>query len=252
MIHNLELVQNQSVCLKCEHHFPIGARERLDQLLDGESFVEHDADMTSVDILKFTGQASYLDRLRNYQEKTGLKDAVVTGRGKLEGMPVAIGVMDFSFIAGTLGSVVGEKLTRLIESATADRVSVIIVSASGGARMYEGVISLMQMAKTCGALALHAQARLPYLSVLTHPTTGGVSASFATIGDVNLAEPKAMIGFAGPRVIRETTHQDLPAGFQTAEFLEEHGLIDMIVPRKKMRETLACLLRFLAPGPAAS
>jgi acetyl-CoA carboxylase carboxyl transferase subunit beta len=252
MIHNLELVQNQSVCLKCEHHFSIGARERLDQLLDGESFVEHDADMTSVDILKFTGQASYRDRLRNYQEKTGLKDAVVTGRGKLEGMPVAIGVMDFSFIAGTLGSVVGEKLTRLIESATADRLPVIIVSASGGARMYEGVISLMQMAKTCGALALHAQARLPYLSVMTHPTTGGVSASFATIGDVNLAEPKAMIGFAGPRVIRETTHQDLPAGFQTAEFLEEHGLIDMIVARKKMRETLACLLRFLAPGPASS
>ena len=252
MIHNLELVQNQSVCLKCDHHFPIGARERLDQLLDGESFVEHDANMTSVDILEFTGQASYRDRLRNYQEKTGLKDAVVNGRGRLEGMPVAIAVMDFAFIAGTLGSVVGEKLTRLIEGATTDRIPVIIVSASGGARMYEGVISLMQMAKTCGALALHAQARLPYLSVLTHPTTGGVSASFATIGDVNLAEPKAMIGFAGPRVIRETTHQDLPAGFQTAEFLEEHGLIDMIVPRKKMRETLAALLRFLAPGPASS
>src|SRR5688572_28793494 len=238
MIHNLELVQNQSVCLKCDHHFPMGARERLEQLLDGDSFVEHDANMTSVDILEFTGQASYRDRLRNYQEKTGLKDAVVNGRGRLEGMPIAIAVMDFAFIAGTLGSVVGEKLTRLIEGATTDRVPVIIVSASGGARMYEGVISLMQMAKTCGALALHAQARLPYLSVLTHPTTGGVSASFATIGDINLAEPKAMIGFAGPRVIKETTHQNLPPGFQTAEFLEEHGLVDLIVHRKKLRSTL--------------
>jgi acetyl-CoA carboxylase carboxyl transferase subunit beta len=150
-----------------------------------------------------------------------------------------------------MGSVVGEKLTRMIEGATRDRLPVIIISASGGARMYEGVVSLMQMAKTCGALALHAQARLPYLSILTHPTTGGVSASFATIGDVILAEPKAMIGFAGPRVIRETTHQDLPPGFQTAEFLEEHGLVDLIVHRKKMRETVAQLLGYLAAPPVA-
>jgi acetyl-CoA carboxylase carboxyl transferase subunit beta len=251
MIHNLELVQNQRVCPKCDHHFTLTAKERLEFLLDEESFEEHDADMRSVDILKFTGQASYTDRLKSYQKKTGLKDAVVTGRGRIEGQGVAVGVLDFGFIAATMGSVVGEKLTRMIEGATRDRLPVIIISASGGARMYEGVVSLMQMAKTCGALALHAQARLPYLSILTHPTTGGVSASFATIGDVILAEPKAMIGFAGPRVIRETTHQDLPPGFQTAEFLEEHGLVDLIVHRKKMRETVAQLLGYLAAPPVA-
>ncbi len=251
MIHNLELVQNQRVCPKCDHHFTLTAKERLGFLLDEESFEEQDADMRSVDILKFTGQASYTDRLKSYQKKTGLKDAVVTGRGRIEGQGVAVGVLDFGFIAATMGSVVGEKLTRMIEGATRDRLPVIIVSASGGARMYEGVVSLMQMAKTCGALALHAQARLPYLSILTHPTTGGVSASFATIGDVILAEPKAMIGFAGPRVIRETTHQDLPPGFQTAEFLEEHGLVDLIVHRKKMRETVAQLLGYLAARPLA-
>jgi acetyl-CoA carboxylase carboxyl transferase subunit beta len=250
MIHNLELVQNLRVCPKCDHHFTVGAHERIGQLLDEGTFVEHDAGMKSVDILKFTGQASYTDRLRSYQKKTGLKDAVITGLGKIESQPVAIGVMDFNFIAATMGSVVGEKLTRMIERATKDGIAAIIVSASGGARMYEGVISLMQMAKTCGALAVHAQARLPYLSILTHPTTGGVSASFATIGDVNLAEPKAMIGFAGPRVIKETTHQDLPPDFQTAEFLEEHGLLDLIVHRKKMRETVANLLRYLAPATA--
>ena len=250
MIHNLELVQNLRVCPKCDHHFTVGARDRIEQLLDDGTFVEQDANMKSVDILKFTGQASYTDRLRSYQKKTGLKDAVITGCGKIEGQPVAIGVMDFNFIAATMGSVVGERLTRLIEGATRDGIAVIIVSASGGARMYEGVISLMQMAKTCGALALHAQARLPYISIMTHPTTGGVSASFATIGDINLAEPKAMIGFAGPRVIKETTHQDLPPNFQTAEFLEEHGLIDLIVPRKKMRETVATFLRYLGPTPA--
>ena len=249
MIHNLELVQNLYVCPKCDHHFTICAKDRLHFLLDEESFEEHDAEMQSVDILKFTGQASYTDRLRSYQKKTGLKDAVITGRGRIEDQGVAIGVLDFNFIAATMGSVVGEKLTRMIEGATRERLPAIIVSASGGARMYEGVVSLMQMAKTCGALALHAQARLPYLSILTHPTTGGVSASFATVGDIILAEPKAMVGFAGPRVIRETTHQDLPPGFQTAEFLEEHGLVDMIVHRKKMRETVASLLRYLTPAP---
>lgn len=252
MIHNLELVQNLHVCPKCDHHMALSAHDRLSCLLDDDSFEEHDAEMESVDILKFTGQASYTDRLRSYQKKTGLKDAVVTGRGRIEGHGVAIGVLDFNFIAATMGSVVGEKLTRMIEGATRDGLPVIIVSASGGARMYEGVVSLMQMAKTCGALALHAKARLPYLSVLTHPTTGGVSASFATVGDIILAEPKAMIGFAGPRVIRETTHQDLPPGFQTAEFLEEHGLVDLIVHRKKMRETVAGLLRYLAPAPRPS
>ncbi len=245
MIHNLELVQNFRVCPKCDHHLTQSARERLDMLLDPESFEEFDANMTSVDTLKFTGMASYTDRLKSYQKKTGLKDAVISGLGKIEDQRVSIAVMDFNFIAATMGSVVGEKLTRGVERATRERIPAIIVSASGGARMYEGVLSLLQMAKTCGALALHAQARLPYISVLTHPTTGGVSASFATIGDINIAEPKAMIGFAGPRVIRETTHQDLPPNFQTAEFLEEHGLIDMIVHRKKLRDTLTNLLGYL-------
>ena len=250
MIHNLELVQNFRVCPKCDYHFTQSARERIEMLLDPQSFEEHDANMVSVDTLKFTGMASYTDRLKSYQKKTGLKDAVITGLGKIDTQPLAIAVMDFNFIAATMGSVVGEKLTRVIERGTKEKLPVIIVSASGGARMYEGVLSLMQMAKTCGALGLHAQAKLPYISVMTHPTTGGVSASFATIGDVNLAEPKAMIGFAGPRVIKETTHQDLPPGFQTAEFLEEHGLVDMIVHRKKMKETLAGLLAYLAPVAA--
>ncbi len=247
MIHNLELVQNFRVCPKCDHHMTQSAQERLEMLLDPGSFAEQDANMVSVDTLKFTGMASYTDRLKSYQKKTGLKDAVISGVGVIDEQRVSIAVMDFNFIAATMGSVVGEKLTRCVERATRDRLPVIIVSASGGARMYEGVLSLLQMAKTCGALALHAQARLPYISVLTHPTTGGVSASFATIGDVILAEPKAMIGFAGPRVIKETTHQDLPPNFQTAEFLEDHGLVDKIVHRKKMRETLSDLLAYLAP-----
>ena len=248
LIHNLELVQNLRVCPKCDHHVTVAARERIEQLLDEESFEESDSDMRSVDILKFTGQASYTDRLRSYQKKTGLKDAVITGHGRIENRGVAIGVLDFNFIAATMGAVVGEKLTRMIESATKARLPVIIISASGGARMYEGVVSLMQMAKTCGALSLHSKAGLPYLSILTHPTTGGVSASFATVGDIIIAEPRAMIGFAGPRVIRETTHQDLPPRFQTAEFLEEHGLVDMIVHRKKMRETVGKLLGYVSPS----
>ena len=248
MIHNLDLVQNFRVCPKCDHHMTQTAHERLEMLLDVGSFEEHDANLVSVDTLKFTGMASYTDRLKSYQKKTGLKDAVISGLGAIEGQRVSIAVMDFNFIAATMGSVVGEKLTRCVERATQQRLPVIIVSASGGARMYEGVLSLLQMAKTCGALARHAQARLPYISVLTHPTTGGVSASFGTIGDLILAEPKAMIGFAGPRVIKETTHQDLPPDFQTAEFLEDHGLVDMIVHRKKMRETLGELLGYLAPA----
>ena len=248
MIHNLELIQNLRVCPKCDHHLTQTAHERLEMLLDPESFVEQDAKMVSVDTLKFTGMASYTERLKTYQKKTGLKDAVITGVGTIEGQLTAIAVLDFNFIAATMGSVVGEKLTRTVERATRERLPVIIVSASGGARMYEGMLSLLQMAKTCGALALHAQARLPYFSVLTNPTTGGVSASFATVGDVILAEPKAMIGFAGPRVIRETTHQDLPPDFQTAEFLEAHGLVDLIVHRKQLRETLSRLIGYLAPA----
>src|SRR3954454_10001112 len=188
--------------------------------------------------------ATYKDRLKKYQESTGLLDAVLSGYAMINGYKVALAVMDFSFLAATMGSVVGERITRTIEYGTAERATVIIVAASGGARMYEGMLSLMQMAKTSGALARHAQQRLPYISVRTNPTTAGVMASFASLGDVIISEPKAMIGFAGPRVIKETTHQDLPEGFQTAEFLDEHGLVDMIVSRKKMRETISQLLSY--------
>ncbi|HET9377145.1 MAG TPA: acetyl-CoA carboxylase, carboxyltransferase subunit beta [Chthoniobacterales bacterium] len=245
VIHNLELSKNLKVCPKCGHHFTWSAAERIHNLLDSDSFQEFDANLISKDVLKFTGVAAYSDRLSSYQEKTGMKDAVITGFGRIEQKPVAIAVMDFNFLAATMGSVVGEKITRLIEKTTAARHPLIIVAASGGARMYEGMLSLMQMAKTSGALARHAEAGLPYISVLTHPTTAGVMASFASLGDLILAEPKCMVGFAGPRVIRETTHQDLPPGFQTAEFLLGHGFIDLIVRRPELRSTLSRLLDYL-------
>jgi acetyl-CoA carboxylase carboxyl transferase subunit beta len=246
VVHEIELAQNQRVCPRCDYHFSQSAKERIESLLDPESFVERDADLRSVDTLQFQGMATYKDRLTKYQDITGLTDAVLSGYGMIYGYKVAIAVMDFSFLAATMGSVVGERITRTIEYGTANRCAVIIVSASGGARMYEGMLSLMQMAKTSGALARHACARLPYISVLTNPTTAGVMASFASLGDVILAEPKSMIGFAGPRVIKETTHQDLPAGFQTAEFLEEHGLIDQIVHRKKMRAQISQFLSYFS------
>jgi acetyl-CoA carboxylase carboxyl transferase subunit beta len=248
VVHEIELAQNLRVCPRCDYHFAFSAKDRIEQLLDPETFVEHDADLRSVDTLEFQGMASYKDRLRKYHDSTGLVDAVLSGHGAIEGHKVAIAVMDFSFLAATMGSVVGERITRAIEFGTANRCPVVIVSASGGARMYEGMLSLMQMAKTSGALARHASERLPYISVLTNPTTAGVMASFASLGDVILAEPRSMIGFAGPRVIKETTHQDLPEGFQTAEFLEEHGLIDLIVHRRKLRPQIAQFLSyFTAP-----
>ncbi|MEY2540162.1 MAG: acetyl-CoA carboxylase carboxyl transferase subunit beta [Verrucomicrobiota bacterium] len=249
VIHELELAQNQRVCPRCDYHLSQSARERVDSLVDSESFTEMDADLRSVDTLRFQGMASYKDRLKKYQQSTGLVDAVLTGHGRIDGYKVALAVMDFGFLAATMGSVVGERITRVIEHGTAERAAVIIVAASGGARMYEGMLSLMQMAKTSGALARHAEQRLPYISVLTNPTTAGVMASFASLGDVIIAEPKSMIGFAGPRVIKETTHQDLPEGFQTAEFLEEHGLIDMIVHRKRMREQISELLGYFSVTP---
>jgi acetyl-CoA carboxylase carboxyl transferase subunit beta len=245
VIHNLELVQNLKVCPKCDYHFTLPAKERIDNLIDQGTFVEFDPNMLSVDVLSFKGVATYEERLKSYQEKTGLKDAVITGFGSLQKRPVALAVMDFNFLAATMGSVVGEKIARLIERATTDKRPLIIVSASGGARMYEGMLSLMQMAKTSAALAHHSQAGLLYVSVLTHPTTAGVMASFASLGDLILAEPKCMIGFAGPRVIKETTHQDLPPGFQTAEFMQEHGLIDRIVHRKQLRSTLISVLSYV-------
>lgn len=246
VVHEIELTQNLRVCPRCDYHFTWSAKERIGHLLDPGTFVETDADLRSVDTLRFQGMATYKDRLKNYQERTGLTDAVISGYGMLDGYNIAIAVMDFGFLAATMGSVVGERITRTIEYGTAKRSAVIIVAASGGARMYEGMLSLMQMAKTSGALAHHAERRLPYISVLTNPTTAGVMASFASLGDVIIAEPKSMIGFAGPRVIKETTHQDLPKGFQTAEFLEEHGLIDMIVHRKKMREQISQLLGYFS------
>lgn len=246
VVNEIELVENQRVCPRCDYHFAQSAKERIANLLDPESFVEMDADLKSVDTLRFHGMASYKDRLKKYQQSTGLVDAVISGHGMIDGYKVALAVMDFSFLAATMGSVVGERITRTIEFGTAERAAVIIVAASGGARMYEGMLSLMQMAKTSGALARHAEQRLPYISVLTNPTTAGVMASFASLGDVILAEPKSMIGFAGPRVIKETTHQDLPERFQTAEFLLDHGLIDIIVHRKKMRETISGLLGYFS------
>ncbi len=248
VIHNLALAENLRVCPKCDHHFTMGAHERIALLVDPESFVEKDANMTSVDTLEFKGVATYTNRLKNYQEKTGLKDAVITGTAKICDQPVSLAVMDFNFLAATMGSVVGEKITRAIELATKNKWPVVIVCASGGARMYEGMLSLMQMAKTSGALALHAEAKLAYITVLTNPTTAGVMASYASLGDVIIAEPKSMIGFAGPRVIKETTHQDLPPGFQTAEFLEKHGLIDAVVPRSKLRTTIGQLIEYFTPG----
>ena len=246
VVHEIELAQNQRVCPRCEYHFAQSAKERIASLLDADTFVERDGDLRSIDTLKFTGMSSYKDRLRKYEESSGLTDTVVSGTGLIEGYKVAIAVMDFSFLGGTMGSVAGERITRAIEWATANRSAVLVVSASGGARMYEGMLSLMQMAKTSGALARHATERLPFLSLLTNPTLAGVMASFASLGDVIMAEPGAMVGFAGARVIRETTHQNLPKGFQTAEFLEEHGLIDIIVHRKKLRAQLAQLLGYFS------
>ncbi len=245
MVFDKELDENLKVCPKCEYHFPVGARERIHSLVETCTFEEMDAEMTSVDPLKFIDKTPYPKRVLEHQSATNLKDAVLTGICKIGEHRVALGVMDFSFIAASLGSVVGEKLTRLIESATEKELPVIIISTSGGARMQEGMLSLMQMAKTSAALAYHAQRRLPYISMLTHPTTAGVMASYASLGDLILAEPGAMIGFAGPRVIKDTTQAELPPGFQTAEFLLDHGLIDAIVPRKEMKQRFIEYLDFL-------
>src|SRR2546421_10620885 len=246
MVFDKELDENLKVCTHCQYHFPVGARERIHSMVETCTFEEMDPDMTSVDVLNFTGAASYTSKLEKYQQSTGLKDAVITGIGKMGEQRIALGVMDFSFLGGSMGSVVGEKLTRLIESATAKALPVVLISTSGGARMYEGMFSLMQMAKTCGALAYHSRQKLPYLSVLTNPTYAGVMASFASVGDLVLAEPGAMIGFAGPRVIKDTTQAELPPGFQTGEFLMDPGLIDAIVPRKEMKDRFGYYLEFLA------
>jgi acetyl-CoA carboxylase carboxyl transferase subunit beta len=244
VIFNKELEANLMVCPKCGHHFTMGARARLLSVSDEGTFRELDATLESVDILKFTGVTSYPNRLKSYQKKTGLKDGVVSGWGEIEGRAVSLAAMDFNFLGGSMGSVVGEKITRAIERGVEKKTPVIVFSASGGARMYEGMFSLMQMAKTSGALARLRDKRQVFISVLTNPTMAGVMASFASLGDLIVAEPKAMIGFAGARVIRETTQQELPKGFQTAEFLLDRGLIDHIIPRKEMRAMLGRILRY--------
>ncbi|MCF7839088.1 MAG: acetyl-CoA carboxylase, carboxyltransferase subunit beta [Candidatus Marinimicrobia bacterium] len=245
IIFRREVEQLFGLCPKCGHHFPLGRAERLRLLLEPDSFQEWDAALASRDILNFTGKASYQSKLEGAMKKTGYKDAISIGQGLMGPHAVGFGVMDFDFLGASMGSVVGEKVTRLFERATAAGWPVVLVCASGGARMYEGLFSLMQMAKTSAAIARHNQAGLAYIPVLTHPTTAGVMASFATLGDVIIAEPGALIGFAGPRVIKETTQQDLPEGFQRSEFLLKHGLLDRVTPRGELKATLVQLLSFM-------
>ena len=239
---------NLNVCPKCGYHFSLTAPKRIELLIDEGTFSESDANMVSVDILEFKGPKTYIEKLSEDQKETGLKDAVIAGTGKINGLPVAIAVTDSRFIMGSMGSVVGEKITRCVESAIEKKIPVVIVSGSGGgARMYEGAFSLMQMAKTCSALSRHHDAGLLYISVLTNPTMAGIMASFAGIGDVIIAEPKALIGFTGPRVIEQTIRQKLPEGFQRSEFLLAHGLIDMIVDRKELKNRLVQIIEYGSP-----
>jgi acetyl-CoA carboxylase carboxyl transferase subunit beta len=245
LIYNKKLDENMRVCPKCNFHFTLDANERVKATLDEESFKEMDPDMVSLDPISFEGPKTYKEKLKKDQELTGLKDAVVTGEGAINGRKVVLGVTDSRFIMGSMGSVVGEKLTRAIERSIETKYPLIIISGSGGgARMYEGLYSLMQMAKTSAALSRHNKAGCLFLSILTNPTMAGIMASFASLGDLIIAEPKALIGFTGPRVIEQTIRQKLPPGFQKSEFLLEHGLIDMIVNRKNMKETLSKILTY--------
>jgi acetyl-CoA carboxylase carboxyl transferase subunit beta len=246
-----DLRANQMVCSECGHHIRVYSDERIRQLIDGNTWIPLDEQIRPTDPLKFRDRKSYTDRLQDYQDKTQLTDAVQTGIGQIHGLPIALGVMDFRFMGGSMGSVVGEKLTRLIEQATRQRLPVVIICASGGARMQEGMLSLMQMAKISGALEQHRQANLLYIPVLTHPTTGGVTASFAMLGDIILAEPKATIGFAGRRVIEQTLREKLPDDFQTSEYLLQNGFVDAIVPRTQLKKTLAQLIRLHQPFPTS-
>ncbi|MGF1484978.1 MAG: acetyl-CoA carboxylase, carboxyltransferase subunit beta [Opitutales bacterium] len=248
IIYNKELEANWMVVPKSGYHFGLSAPERMRLLLDEDTFQEHDAELRSLDPLQFRAGGAYPEKVEKYQKRTGLKDSVLSGEGTIDGKPVSIAVMDFRFMAASMGSVAGEKITRTIERGTQADKPVIVVCASGGARMQEGILSLMQMAKTSAALKRHQQKGLPYISILTNPTMAGVMASFAALGDVILAEPGALIGFAGPRVIKDATNQDLPEGFQSSEFLLEHGLIDQVVPRLEMRERLHSLLKAFYRG----
>jgi acetyl-CoA carboxylase carboxyl transferase subunit beta len=250
LIYNKDLEQNLNVCPKCAHHFRISAAERLKSLFDDGHFDEHFPGLTSTDPLEFNDTKPYRDRLQKTIAGTGLNDAVIVATGHLDGLPLVIAAMEYSFIGGSMGVVVGEKITRAIEMAVDRRQPVIVISCSGGARMMEGALSLMQMAKVSAALARLDRARLPFISLLTDPTTGGVTASFAMLGDMNIAEPKALIGFAGPRVIEQTIRQKLPDGFQRSEFLVEHGMLDLVVDRRELKTTLSRLLRFMRAEPA--
>jgi acetyl-CoA carboxylase carboxyl transferase subunit beta len=245
ILYNKELARNFKICPKCGFHFRLSAAERLRMLFDEEKYIELETGLRSSDPLKFRDSKKYRDRLREAEENVGPSDAIVIGFGRLEGMPVIIGAMEFLFMAGSMGSVVGEKITRAAERALADRRPLILVSTSGGARMQEGILSLMQMAKISAALARLSEHRVPYISVMADPTTGGVTASYAMLGDLNIAEPKALIGFAGPRVIEQTIRQKLPEGFQRSEFLLEHGMLDFIVDRAEMKATIGRCLRLL-------
>ncbi|MGI9626832.1 MAG: acetyl-CoA carboxylase, carboxyltransferase subunit beta [Longimicrobiales bacterium] len=248
IVYREKLTQNLHVCPECGNHFRISATRYIEILIDDGSFAEEDAHLTSADPLDFVDLKAYPDRLKAAREKTGRNEAVITGRGRIEGIPVSLAVMDFSFIGGSMGSVVGEKIARAGRAALDGRLPFIVLTASGGARMMEGIFSLMQMAKTSAVLARLHEEGLPYFSVLTDPTTGGVTASYAMLGDVNIAEPGALIGFAGPRVIEETIKQELPSGFQSAEFLEEHGMVDLVVDRRELKGRIAQLLRHTHAG----
>jgi acetyl-CoA carboxylase carboxyl transferase subunit beta len=239
-----DLEANWEVCPKCDHHFRLSSRRRLEMLLDDEVYAEFDADLASNDPLHFTDTRPYAQRLKEAQHKLGMKDAILTAEGRLNGRPVICCSMEFGFIGGSMGAVVGEKVARAVERSLAQRQPLIIVSCSGGARMMEGVVSLMQLAKVSAALARLDEAKLPFISILTDPTTGGVTASYAMLGDLNIAEPGALIGFAGPRVIEQTIRQKLPQGFQTAEFLLEHGFLDAVVPRKELKPYISNALDF--------
>ena len=248
VVYRKQLKENMNVCPECSFHHPMTASDRIELLTDKDSFKEIDASLESVDALGFEGVASYTDKIEANKKKTGLKDAIVCGLATLEGRPFALGVMDFRFLGASMGSVVGEKVTRLAEVATKKGLPLVIVTASGGARMYEGMLSLMQMAKTSGAIHHHESAGLPYIVIMTHPTTAGVTASFASLGDVTIAEPKALIGFAGPRVIKDTTQGELPEGFQTSEFLLRKGMIDRITHRHELRGELSLFLEYMTEG----
>ncbi|MGZ4788602.1 MAG: acetyl-CoA carboxylase, carboxyltransferase subunit beta [Terriglobales bacterium] len=245
-----DLDANYNVCPKCDKHFRIDARTRLAMLYDDGKYETFDTNLVSTDPLKFTDIKSYASRLKKYRQETGLSDAILNARGKIEGRDVITSAMEYSFIGGSMGSVVGEVITRAIEKATSERVPLIIVSASGGARMMEGTVSLMQLAKISAALARMDDAKVPYISLLTDPTTGGTTASFAMLGDLNIAEPGALIGFAGPRVIEQTIRQKLPEGFQRSEFLLEHGMLDAVVHRRDVKSYIAKALDFMAADTA--